>query len=119
MEWEPISKLVLQTRIDQGFARMTPSQQRFWNAIRIDPQKWQQHPHGDQGGGFWVVAVIGRTVVWYNDIEEGFNRSNYSAHGVIDEYWCNDDELEWTVKYLLTAIERGHDILKVVRIGPQ
>src|ERR1700730_6100450 len=83
MDWEPISKLVLQTRIDQGFARMTPSQQRFWNAIRIDPQKWRQHPHGDQGGGFWVVAVIGRTVVWYNDIEDGFNRSNYSAHGVI------------------------------------
>jgi hypothetical protein len=113
MEWEPISKSVLQARIDQGLARMTPAQQRFWNAIRIDPQKWKQHPYGDQGGGFWVVAVIGRTVVWYNDIEDGFNRSNYSARGVIDEYWCNNDELELAVHFLLSSIESGHDMLKL------
>jgi hypothetical protein len=47
---------------------MTDGQLRLWRAIEIDPAKWEQHPYGDQGGGFWVVAVIGRTAIWYNDI---------------------------------------------------
>ena len=24
-------------------------------------------------GGFWVVAIVGRNVIWYNDVEEGFD----------------------------------------------
>jgi len=53
---------------------MTPEQLRLWKAIRIKPEKWLQPPYGDHGKGFWVVGLIGRTVTWYNDIEEGFNR---------------------------------------------
>ena len=30
-----------------------------------------------RAGVFWVVGLIGRTVIWYNDIEEGFNRSAF------------------------------------------
>jgi len=44
------------------------------------------------------------TVNWYNDIEEGFNRSGYSTYGTIDDYWCNQDELELTAQYLMNAI---------------
>lgn len=32
--------------------------------------------------------------LWFNDIEDGFNRSKYSDFGKIDEYWCNQDRLE-------------------------
>jgi len=115
IEWEPITEAALRARVAQGEARMTADQRRVWQAIRIEPEKWQQHPYGDAGAGFWVVAVIGRTVIWYNDIEDGFNRSAYSAYGTIDDYWCNDDELEVTVQYLISAIELGADLL---RLGP-
>ena len=54
---------------------MSQEEMRLWEAIRIQPVKWQQDPYGIQGGGFWVVGIIGSTVIWYNDIEEGFNRS--------------------------------------------
>ena len=92
---------------------MSPSQRRVWQAIRIDPEKWQQHPYGDAGGGFWVVALVGRTVVWYNDIEEGFNRSRYSDYGQIEDYWCNDDELEVAIGYLVSTLEKGADLVRM------
>ncbi|MDC6169482.1 hypothetical protein [Paucibacter sp. XJ19-41] len=111
LEWEPIAETALRKRIVQGQARMSLPQLRLWEAIRIEPVKWQQHPYGDQGGGFWVVAIIGASVIWYNDIEEGFNRSRYSQHGTIDDYWCNQDELELTMQYLVNAIEQGSDLV--------
>lgn len=111
VDWEPISEAELLARISQGYGRMTEAQQRLWSAIRIDPEKWQQHPYGDGGGGFWTVALIGRTAIWYNDLENGFNRSAYTTYGVIDDYWCNDDELDVTMQYLLNALTLGHDLL--------
>jgi hypothetical protein len=111
LDWEPISEAALLARIDQGYARMSDAQRRLWNAIRLRPEKWQQHPYGDPGGGFWVVGLIGPTVVWYNDLVDGFNRSTYSTHGLIDDYWRNDDELETTVQYVASALNLGHDLL--------
>jgi hypothetical protein len=113
VEWTPISELALRDRVAQGEARMSPSQLRLWQAVRIEPEKWQQHPYGEAGGGFWVVAIVGRTVIWYNDIEEGFNRSGYSAYGTIADYWCNQDELELTVQYLISAIEQSADLVRL------
>jgi hypothetical protein len=85
-------------------AAMSVREQRFWEAIRIEPEKWLQ-PYGDGGSGFWAVGIIGRTVVWYNDIEGGFNTSKFSSFGSIDEYWCNQDELQWTVKGILKWLD--------------
>lgn len=109
--WQPIPKEALFGRIEQGESRMTPGQLRLWTAVRVEPQKWKQDPYGREGNGFWVVGVIGQTVIWYNDIEEGFNRSRYSAHGIIDDYWCNQDELEVAIDYLMSALEKGPDLV--------
>ena len=115
IEWEPITKSALRARVAQGEARMNPSQRRLWEAVRIDPEKWQQHPYGDQGKGFWVVALVGRTVIWYNDIEEGFNRSRYSTYGTIDDYLCNQDELELTVQYVLNVLKQDADLVRMAK----
>ena len=111
VEWAPIAETALHARVEQGVSRMTAAQGRLWQAIRIAPEKWRQLPYGEPGGGFWVVALIGRTVIWYNDIEEGFNRSRYSSYGTIEDYWRNDDELEVTLQYLTDALQRGTDLV--------
>jgi hypothetical protein len=115
IEWKPIAKDALRARVAQGEARMSPSQRHLWEAVRIDPEKWELHPIGDPGAGFWVVALVGRTVIWYNDIEEGFNRSRYSVYGTIDDYWCNQNELEITVQYLMNALEQGADLVRLIK----
>lgn len=107
MTWQPIAEAHLLEEIDRGVARMTIEQLRLWDTIKIAPQKWRLSPWADIGGGFWAVAIVGQTVVWFNDIENGFNRSRYSRLGVIDEYWCNQDEVNWTVQQILNEIHTG------------
>jgi len=117
-DWEPIAEAALLARIAQGEARMNQAQLRLWKAVQINPEKWQQHPYGDLGEGFWAVGLVGQTVIWYNDREEGFNRSRYSVHGAIEDYWCNNDELEVTVQYLMNALELGADLVRLINKKP-
>ena len=71
-------------------------------AAAVAPAKWQLSPWGDLGGGFWVIAVMEDRVLWYNDIEDGFNVSRFVTLGTIPstEYWCNQDELRWALPAL-------------------
>lgn len=106
--WKPISadelqNLVLDCELDIEGTVVSS----FWEFIKIPPQKWQNYPMGDEGEGFWVVAIFGKHVIWYNDIEDGFNISTYSTSGVINEYWCSQSGL----KALLTSL---HETLAVV-----
>jgi hypothetical protein len=112
MNWQPLSEVQLWDQIIQAEGRMTPAQARLWEAIKIDPQKWAQSPYGNKGGGFWAVALLGQQVVWYNDIEDGFNVSRYENLGNIGEYWCNQDRLEEAVQSLLNLIEAGYEVPK-------
>lgn len=113
VEWTPISKEALLERIAQGQARLLPAELRLWKMVRIEPVKWRQDPYGTEGQGFWVVGLIGSSVIWYNDIEDGFNRSRYLGQGEIQDYWCNQDELDTTLKYLVNAMDHDADLVGV------
>lgn len=104
MNWTPITESELCEKIVQAEARMTPEQFRLWQEIKITPAKWQQSPWGEPGQGFWAVGVIGQQVIWFNDIEDGFNLSRYQIRGTIGEYWCNQDGLEAQIQTILAAI---------------
>ena len=107
MTWQPLSEVDLWDKLNQAWDRMTLEQRWVWDAIRVVPEKWALAPHGNQGGGFWVVGLIGQTVVWYNDIEEGFNRSRYERYGTISDYYCNQDELEIATQGLVHVLREG------------
>ncbi|MFD2261326.1 hypothetical protein ACFSM5_00395 [Lacibacterium aquatile] len=107
MDWEPISEEAIWGEMNAAEAKMSPRQKNLWENIRIVPEKWQQHLGGNEGQGFWVVAIWGRTVLWYNDIEEGFNLSSYQRYGTIEEYYCAQDELQWSLYKILNAVDTG------------
>ncbi|WP_337177218.1 hypothetical protein [Paludisphaera sp.] len=80
----------------------------LWDMVRVPPTKWRQSPWGDLGGGFWAVGLIGRQVIWYNDLEGGFNVSPYAEFGTIAKYWCNQDELHhviWRLRQQIESVE--------------
>ena len=93
MAWMPLSRDDLDSMIATALADYDEEVRAAWAGIRIEPTKWRCSPWGDEGGGFWVVAIEGDRVLWFNDIEDGFNRSTFSEHGVIDEYRCDQTEL--------------------------
>ncbi len=95
--WKPISLSDLHQEIEKGIGLMTNEQLSLWHKIALKPEKWIENENGDLGGGFWIVAIVENKVIWYNDIEDGFNISKYSNYGEIDEYWANDDELQWII----------------------
>ncbi|WP_035060713.1 hypothetical protein [Andreprevotia chitinilytica] len=112
MSWQPISESKIWDKIICAESEMNPAQLRLWEVIKITPVKWQQSPYGNLGGGFWVVAILGQFVIWFNDIEDGFNVSSYEQYGFIKEYWCNQDELDLAVQSLLNCIQYGYSLPK-------
>jgi hypothetical protein len=93
--------------INAGWDRMSIPQRNLWEVIKVSPAKWQEPTYGKHVGGFWIVGIVGQKVIWYNDIEDGFNLSKYSELGTISEYWCNQDQLEWTVQNVLNELKSG------------
>ena len=109
-EWKPISESELYDQIQKTEADLNGELWNFWQLIKIDPIKWREKEYGDEGGGFWVVAICGTKVIWFNDIEDGFNISGYKTYGEIDGYYCNQDELSWSVTRLFDLVKFGGNI---------
>jgi len=109
MEWTPTTEAEIWDLINESYERMSLEQRGIWELIKITPTKWEQDPFGNEGSGFWAVALIGSTVIWLNDIEDGFNRSSFKNYGIISEYYCNQDELEWQVQNVINQMRDGYD----------
>lgn len=109
MEWTPITEAALWELIIAAEGRMAPHILRLWETIRIAPVRWNEARYGTDGNGFWVVAIVGSSVIWYNDIEDGFNFSGYAVMGNIAEYCCNQDELELAVQHVSDLMNAGRD----------
>ncbi|WP_016958004.1 hypothetical protein [Catenovulum agarivorans] len=105
--WKPVDIKWLNNDLENQFWLLDEPQQKLWNLIKINPEKWSLSPLGDQGGGFYVVAVFGNQVLWFNDIEDGYNISNYNEYGVISDYFSNQNELHHSVNYLYSLLQDG------------
>jgi hypothetical protein len=106
MTWSPISLDELSKLIYEGETKMNGDLRSFWEQIKIKPEKWQEQSYGQEGNGFWIVGIIGQQILWYNDIEEGFNTSSYSQFGGIGEYVCNQDTLDICVSNIFKVFRK-------------
>lgn len=95
--WRPTTEAEIWELINLAWEKMSLPQRRVWETIKVYPMKWKENTYGVMGGGFWVVAIYGSTVVWYNDIEHGFNQSSWTIPGTIDEYCCSQCELQHVI----------------------
>jgi hypothetical protein len=115
MDWKPLSRDELEKIIDSELADCSVELRAYFESVAFEPTKWRQSPYGDEGGGFWALASDRNRVLWYNDIEEGFNVFVFVVRGTIpdDEYGCNQDELKWALPALM-----GQQIPKADHPGP-
>lgn len=102
MNWYPITFAELESMLSRDLADCSEEYQHLFKRARITPAKWRLTPWGDEGGGFWAVAVHENRVLWYNDIEEGFNVARFEVPGEIpnSEYCCNQDPLSYALPRL-------------------
>lgn len=102
MTWLPITLADLEQIVARELSECSRDERDLFRRASVAPAKWRQVPWGEEGGGFWAVAVQLDRVLWYNDIEHGFNVSRFEVYGEIpgNEYWCNQDVLGWALSRL-------------------
>lgn len=81
----------------------------FWKLIKIIPEKWQHKHYDKSADGFWVVAICGYRVIWYNDIEGGFGVSEYQKYGEVDEYSSGQLQLDEAIVELVAGVRFGDE----------
>jgi hypothetical protein len=92
MTYAGLTRAQLDQMIADGLAEADDAVRAAWERMRIEPETWRCNLRTDTEAWFWVVAERDGRVVWYNDIEGGFNESGYSQRGVIAEYRCNQTD---------------------------
>jgi len=93
MEWSPTTQDELESLIHDELGACTEKQREIFNRYKVPLRKAPIVRYGKQEYVF-VVAQRGDEVMYYEDVEEGFNFSPLAEDGSIKEHWCNQDELE-------------------------
>lgn len=101
MKWLPITHQELLTDLEANEKRMDAKATELWSKISITPKKWEELEMGEEGKGFYVVAIIEDWIIWYNDIEDGYNLSQFKEYGHIPEYQVEQYELVHIVNRII------------------
>ena len=90
--WQPISASELSELISRQLRDCEPHLRRLFETHRVAPYR---APFAKQGTleSVFVIAKKGQEVLYYEDVEDGFNVSPVSDNGAILEHWCNQDDL--------------------------
>ena len=99
MIWEPISKLELTKEIDVQCAPLDDDELDFLNSIKVELEKVKILRSGDIEY-VYIVAKLGDTIIFYEDIEEGFEIATLNKNGVISDYGCN----QFTVQHVVNQL---------------
>jgi hypothetical protein len=94
--WTPIEKDELEQIIREDLAACTPEQQAVFEQYRVPLRRAPIERYGKLEHVF-IVAQRDDEVMYFEDIDEGFNFSPIDADGKILQHWCNQDELTYAL----------------------
>jgi hypothetical protein len=80
--WAPISADQLEALVSRELLRCSPEQRALFEAFRVPMRKESIDRHGAVET-VYVVAQKGESVIYYEDVEEGFNLSLLGPRGEI------------------------------------
>lgn len=100
--WQPMTSEEIQALIEDELPKCTPEQQAVFDAHRI-PLRQTPITRCGRLEKAYVAAERDGEVMYYEDVEEGWNFSPLTTDGHIAEHWCSQDELKyalwrWTAK---------------------
>jgi len=100
-EWQSISRSDFERFLNEELASCHPEERALFERTRT---RIERRPLVDDRflKTAFVVACYGGEVMYYNDIEGGFNTSPLTDEGSILEYWCNQDNLQGALHTWLT-----------------
>jgi hypothetical protein len=90
--WTPATAEAVRAIVQRDLADCDAVQTAVFNRYSVDPHPEPIVRYG-QIETVIVVAQKGNEVLYWEDIEEGFNTSPVDDQGRIAEHWCNQDTL--------------------------
>jgi len=90
--WEPIAIDELQALVAAQFESCLPAQKAFFSACRVEPYAVPFERSGELER-VWVVAELPAGLLYYEDVEEGFEIGRLDADGVLHDNGCNQLDL--------------------------
>lgn len=95
-DWKPITKQELEALIEEQLSDCSLEQQEIFNKYRLPLEEHKIVRYGKNEKVF-VVARRDNEVMYFEDIEYGFNFSHLDEDESIKEHWCNQDELKYAL----------------------
>lgn len=97
--WKPITEIELLALLERELSNCTIEQQNVFSTYRVEPYKVPIHRLGKLEDVF-VVAELPIGVVYYEDIEEGFEFDSLGPDSAIPKQGCNQYELRHVLSQL-------------------
>jgi len=97
-EWQPATIEHVKRLVDRHVLDCDEKQLALFKTCAVEPFAAPITRHGNRDTVV-VVARNGNEVIYYDDIEDGFNVSRVSTDGEILEHWCNQDDLRCALNY--------------------
>jgi hypothetical protein len=91
--WKPIDRAEFEELLRDELAQCLPEERALFERCRIAVER-RPFAKNDYLDSAFVVALHDDEILYYNDIEDGFNTSPVGPDGAILEYWCNQDSLQ-------------------------
>jgi hypothetical protein len=112
MDWKPASIEEVGSIINRDLADCDAKQREVFERYKVAPYPAPIVRYGEMESAV-VVARKGNEVIYWEDVEEGFNISLVTPDGRICEHWCNQDDLGLALNTWISGRER------TTRLGPR
>lgn len=99
MSWKPITKEELERELETQCNDLSPEEMSFFSSIKVPLDSFEIDRNG-RLENVYVVARQEQSVVFYEDVEEGFEISKLNSQGVIDEYGAN----QFTIRHVINQL---------------
>lgn len=90
--WQPFTLAEMEARVAEQLDNCTPCHQTVFALLRVPFYRVQLHRLG-RVESVWVVAHHAAGLLYYEDVEEGFEIGIPGDDGVLPERSCNQFEL--------------------------
>lgn len=111
MEWKPTSVVEVKSIVESDLANCDDEQLAIFRLHAVEPYVAPILRYGEMETVV-VVARKGEEVIYWEDVEEGFNVSPIGEGRRILEHWCNQDELRHALNAWIDGRERS------TKLGP-
>ena len=92
IDWTPATIAEVKQILQQDLVACDAEQKAAFHRFEVEPYATPIVRYG-QPESVIIVARRDNEVIYWEDVEEGFNASPVDENGTILEHWCNQDQL--------------------------